>query len=241
MNTLVPSLPDALQHIPDPRSNQGVSHPFTGILALVILGLTARQIYMTHIVEWAKIYWHPLKTPLGFKSDQPPDATTLSRTLARVSLRDFPQALAALFQSLLAQQRHGTVAVDGKTSKQFRQADGEPIHLLNLFLHDLNLVLDQSSVKENKTHEESCLRQHAEEFFKKDPLAQLLTGDAVFTTRPLLPVLQDLGKDYLFCVKENQPTILEAMVQTFADVDWNKPDFREQEACFQKHEKKEVA
>jgi len=46
----------ALESIPDPRSKQGVSHPFTGILALVLLGLTARQIYMTHIVEWVKIY-----------------------------------------------------------------------------------------------------------------------------------------------------------------------------------------
>jgi hypothetical protein len=241
MNSLVTSLKDALTHIPDPRSKQGVSHSFTGILALVILGLTARQIYMTHIVEWAKIYWDQLKTPLGFKSDQPPNATTLSRTLARISLRDFQQALVALFQSLLAQQRNLTVAVDGKTSKQFHQADGEPVHLLNLFIHDLGIVLDQISVKENKTNEESCLRQHAEKFFEKYPFAQLLTGDAIFTSRPLLQVLKDLGKDYLFCVKENQPTILESMVQTFAGVDWDKPDFQEQEECFQKHEKKEAA
>jgi hypothetical protein len=119
MNSLIQSLKDALQRIPDPRSKQGVSHPFIGILVLVILGLTARQIYMTHIVEWAKHYWHELKEPLGFKSDQPPDATTISRTLARVSLRDFQQALAAFFQCLLAEQKNLTVAVDGKTSKQF--------------------------------------------------------------------------------------------------------------------------
>ena len=61
MNSPIPSLKNALQNIPDPRSKQGVSHPFHGILALVILGLTARQIYMTHIVEWAKHYWHELK------------------------------------------------------------------------------------------------------------------------------------------------------------------------------------
>ena len=244
MNSPILSLKDALQNIADSRSKQGVSHPFHGILALVLLGLTARQIYMTHIVEWARHHWDELKTPLGFKSDQPPDATTLSRTLAKITLADFQKALIAFFGNLLAQQNNLTVAVDGKTSKQFHQADGNPIHLLNLFVHDLGVVLAQYSVKEDKANEESCLRKHVEEFFKKYPFVQLLTGDAIFTARPLLKVLQELEekKDYLFCVKDNQETILEALVQTFADVDWDKPDFQEQdEHMYHKHEKKEAA
>jgi len=242
MNSPIPSLKNALQNIPDPRSKQGVSHPFHGILALVILGLTARQIYMTHIVEWAKHYWHELKEPLGFKSEQPPDATTLSRTLAKISLKEFQQALVAFFQCLLAHQSNLTIAADGKTSKQFHQADGKPIHLLNLFVHDLGIVLAQYPVSGDKTNEENCLKQRAKEFFEKYPFAQLLTGDAIFTARPLLRVLQELNKDYLFCVKDNQENILDAMVQTFADVDWDKPDFQEQdENKYRKHEKKEAA
>jgi hypothetical protein len=164
MNAPILQLKDALHNIPDPRPKQGVSHPFTGILALVILGLTARQIYMT------------------------------------------------------------------------------PIHLLNLFVHDLGIVLAQYSVKEEKTNEGSCLRKHAKEFFAKYPFAQLFTGDAIFASRPLLRVLKELNKDYIFCVKENQETILESMVQTFAGVDWDKPDFQEQsEHKYCKHEKKEAA
>jgi hypothetical protein len=241
MNSPILTLKEALHQIPDPRSKQGVSHPFHGILALVILGLTARQIYMTHIVEWARNYWSELKGPLGFKSEQPPDATTLSRTLARITLGDFQQALVAFFGNLLAQQNDLPVAVDGKTSKQFHQADGDPIHLLNLFVHDLGVVLAQYSVKEDKANEESCLRKHVEEFFEKYPFVQLLTGDAIFTARPLLKVLQELEKDYLFCVKDNQENILDSMVQTFANVDWDKPDFQEEEQQYRKHEKKEAA
>ena len=52
---------EALQTIPDARSKHDISHPFHGILALALLGLIARQIYMTHIVEWATIYWDELK------------------------------------------------------------------------------------------------------------------------------------------------------------------------------------
>ena len=49
-------------------------------------------------------------------------------------------------------------------------------------------------------------------------------GDAALTTRSVLSVLQDFGKNYLFCVKNNPPTLLEAIVQTFATVDWDKPE-----------------
>jgi len=50
MDTLLP-IKTALQEIADPRSKQGISHSFTGMLALVLLGLTARQISIAHIVE----------------------------------------------------------------------------------------------------------------------------------------------------------------------------------------------
>ena len=51
MNVSIVHRKDALQNIPDPCSKQGVSHPFHGILPLVILGLTARQIYMGRGVD----------------------------------------------------------------------------------------------------------------------------------------------------------------------------------------------
>ena len=193
---------------------------------------------MSHIVEWAKHHWQELKTPLGFKSKKPPSATTISRAFAKLSLKDFQKALSVFFKFLLAEQSNLTAAVDGKTSKQFRHADGSAIHLLNMFIHDFNLVLAQYSVKGDKTNEGNCLKEHAKEFFKKYPFVQLLTGDAAFATRPVMHVLQDLGKDYLFCVKNNQPTLLEAIVQTFAEVDWEKPD---NPKIFKKVEKKEAA
>jgi hypothetical protein len=91
MNKLV-QINAALPEIPDARSKQGISLPFHGILALVLLGLTARTIYMTHIVEWATLYWDELKEPLGFDTVKPPDATTLSRTLAKIPLSDLQKA-----------------------------------------------------------------------------------------------------------------------------------------------------
>ena len=117
------ALANALKSVPDPRSKQGVSHPFAGLLTLVLLGLTARQIYLSHIVEWTKHHWEEIKRPLGFKSEKPPSNTTLSRALAKLTLKDFQQAMTDFFRFLLAEQRNLTAAVDGKTSKQFQGAD----------------------------------------------------------------------------------------------------------------------
>jgi hypothetical protein len=50
------------------------------------------------------------------------------------------------------EQSNLTVAADGKTSKQFHQADGKPIHLLNLFVHDLHFVLAEYGQIENRLH-----------------------------------------------------------------------------------------
>jgi len=47
--------------------------------------------------------------------------------------------------------------VEGKTSKQFHPADGNDIHMLNLFVHDFNLTLQQV-VKNGK--EISCTKRH---------------------------------------------------------------------------------
>ena len=99
MNTAILSrFSEFLKQNPDSRSKQGVSHPFSGILALVLLGLLARQAYIAHIVQWAKIYRTQLKEPLGFKSDNPPDETTISRALAKLPLEHLRKGLSFLYQ-----------------------------------------------------------------------------------------------------------------------------------------------
>ena len=225
MNTTILSqFAGFLKQIPDPRSKQGISHPFSGIFALVLLGLLARHAYIAHIVQWAANHWQQLKEPLGFESGKPPNETTISRALAKLPLDHFRQAMTAFYQLALAEKQALTVAVDGKTSKQMKDSNGEPIHLLNVFVHDLSVTIEEYCVKGEKTNESGSLKEHAPELFEKYPMVTLLTGDAVFNNRPLLQVLRDLSKDYLFCVKNNQPDMLDSVTQTFKDIGTHPPD-----------------
>ncbi|MDR1141844.1 MAG: transposase family protein, partial [Planctomycetaceae bacterium] len=117
MSNPVSCLADAFRTISDPRSKQGTNLPFTGLLGLVFLGLLAGQNYFAHIYRWVANHWSELQTPLGFKKDKPPHATTLSRFLARIQLRDLQEAFVIVLSQVLKEQPL-IASVDGKVSKQ---------------------------------------------------------------------------------------------------------------------------
>ena len=88
------TLLEAFSQLEDPRCRRGVRHPFAGIVALMLLGMLARIREMEVLVRWASIHWDQLQGPLGFNRDQPPCATTISRTLAKCPVTEFQAALA---------------------------------------------------------------------------------------------------------------------------------------------------
>jgi hypothetical protein len=152
-----------------------------------------------------------------------PSVATLIRILKKLSLRDFQHAFAECVNAL-RQDTTLIAAVDGKTAKQMRNADGDPILMLNIFAQRLKLHLASWNVQGDKTNEPGCLKQHLAELFSMYPCLKLLTGDAIYAQRPLLEALQKYHGDYLFQVKSNQPKILQKMKTTFADAPQQKPN-----------------
>jgi hypothetical protein len=223
--TSLHSLAQAVESLPDPRSKQGVSHPYHGMLALVLLGLIAGMPYVAHIRRWAKKHWHTLREPLQFKKTKPPVETTIFRALAKTSVAQIQDVFAQFLKEILAEDHDALVAaVDGKTSKQYRDENGDPLHMLNVFAHDIKVTLMDHSVRGDKTNEPGCLKKHLEKLFVQYPLLKLLTGDAIFAQRPLLEVLQEHDCDYLFQVKKNQGDAYDAIHCTFQDAANTKPD-----------------
>jgi hypothetical protein len=203
--------------ITDPRKKRGIRHPFRGVVSLVFLGLLGRITEMAVLVRWAKAHWEELREPLGFTCDQPPYDTTISRILAKLSLDEFRQAFSSWLKSALADyQERWTAAIDGKTCRQGLDADGSPVQMLNVFLHDVKVTLDQWSVGDDKTNEPGSLKKHLAELLAAYPVLQLLTGDAIFAQRPLLEALAAENRDYLFQIKANQPEIFAALKHCFA-------------------------
>src|SRR5438128_11421731 len=212
-----PSLLAALQGLTDPRCRRGVRHPFAGVLALTFLGLLCRQTDFATLARWAKAHWAALGPSLGFTRPDAPHATTLTRITALYSLAEFQDVLCRWLAGLLAQEPVRTAAVDGKTSKQGHGADGDPIHVLNVFAHEARICLAQWAVGDGKATEPEVLKAHLGELFAAYPALRLLTGDALFCQRPLARLIVEAGRGYLFAIKDNQPDLLETAQTAFAD------------------------
>ena len=133
----IATLLDAFSQIDDPRQPRGVRHPYSSLLALTFLGLLCRQTDLASLQRWAKDHWRTLKDALGFTRTKPPHATTISRAVARCSLEQFRDVFARWLTSRPQTAAAVTAAVDGKTSKQGHDAHGDPIHMLNVFAHDM--------------------------------------------------------------------------------------------------------
>jgi hypothetical protein len=205
----------AFGRLSDPRHRRGVRHPFAGLLALTFLGLLCRQADFAAIARWAKRHWAELAGPLGFTRRYAPHATTLSRAAARYSVAEFRAALADWLAGLLADTEL-VAAVDGKTSKQARDADGHPIHVLNVFAHGVKLCLADWPVGDGKATEPDVLRAHLDELCAAYPGLRVLTGDALFCQRPLARAIIEAGRDYVLAIKDNQPELHEAARTAFA-------------------------
>jgi hypothetical protein len=219
----------AMSSVADPRHPRGVRHPFASILALTLLGLVCRINDFAGLQRWAARHWHLLRKPLGFIRRRPPHATTLSRTLATFSLEEFQVAFSQWLQAVVSQQTALAAAVDGKTSKQGLDPQGDPIQMLNVFAQDVKACLGQWPLEGDKSTEPEVLKAHLSELFEKYPALRLITGDALFAQRNLAELIVASGHDYLFQIKANQPDILDAAQTCFAQAEARRPDAQTQE------------
>jgi hypothetical protein len=217
---------DCLKKVPDPRSKQGVSHPFHTALAVIFLGLLANISTLAEIQRWAEIHFQQLRQFLEFKNKKGkrkiPHAITLARILRKLSLDGLQTAFAEFVNGIVTDSSL-VAAVDGKAAKQMTDENGDPILMLNVFAQNLKLHLASWSVRGDKTNEPGCLKSHLEELFTMYPCLKLLTGDAIFAQRPLLEAIQEYHRDYLVQIKENQGKTLEQMMLVFEDAPKQEP------------------
>jgi hypothetical protein len=84
----------------------------------------------------------------------------------RDRFRDFRRAFSCWLKSVPA-DREGrwAAAIDGKTCCQGLDANGSPVQMLNVFLQQAKLTLDQWSVGGDKTNEPGSLKNHLSELW----------------------------------------------------------------------------
>lgn len=111
------------------------------------------------------------------------------------------------------------LAVDGKSLRGAVQDDGRPVHLLAALTHTERVVVAQAEV-DHKENEIVAFRPMLEGL---DLCGCVVTADALHTQREHARFLvEDKSADYLFFVKENQPTLYDAIAGLDEDR-WSAP------------------
>lgn len=215
------TLAEALGSVPDPRQPYGwrPQYPPIPLVALLQLAVVAtlcgaRSLYA--IAQWGRERLEDdpaLLISLGFPPGRSPCVATLHRVFKALDVAAFEGAVGEwLAQTGVAAT--DPLALDGKSLRGLH-GDGVPgVHLVAAYAHDAQAVVAQVRT-EGKGQELAG----AKALLDQVPLdGRMVTADALLTQREVSERIVGRGGDYLFPVKDNQPSLRADLVEAFSPV-----------------------
>ena len=204
----------ALSAVPDPRSPRGLRYPLAGLLSVAVCAVMAGASSVTAIADWLHDLDDIARARLGFRGKVP--ATT---TMWRLLIRLDADLLSTILASWLHTRTRPTdkprparyrqvIAVDGKTVRGARRADGTQVHLLSALDTSTGIVLAQVTVnaKSNEIPAFKPLLDAVEQVLGS--LQDLIfVADALHTQTGHANEIAARGAHLLIPVKGNQPTL----------------------------------
>lgn len=205
------SLWDIFANVPDPRDSSGKRFPLQGILALTVAALLSGRQGLSAIARWGRSCSQEQLARLGIVRPKSPCHATYHNVFKALDNAAMEGALAKWAEEALPPE--AAVAIDGKTLRGSRYAEYPAVHLLCAYCDAVAGVLGQVPVETNKENEITA----AAELLKGMSLkGRVVTGDAMFAQKSVCQAVLDKGGDYLVTVKDNQPSLREAIDDAFA-------------------------
>jgi hypothetical protein len=197
------SLLDALAQIPDPRDPRGRRHPLSAILSLAVLAMLTGCKSYAAIVQFGRDKGFALAHALGFRRGKTPCKSTFSILFRALDITAFENALSRWIATRLPPGAELVINLDGKTLRGSKDGETPGQHLVAAYAPHVQAVLAQLRV-DAKTNEHKA----ALELLGILPVqGHIVTGDAMFCQRDLCARIVEQGGDYLFAVKDNQPSL----------------------------------
>jgi hypothetical protein len=209
------ALHKALLTIPDCRMPRGIRHNKLCILSIAICSAICGATTFEAMADWGQACPQKMRKRLRCRKNpktglyEAPSEPSIRRFLQRVDAEAVDAATSAWVLSTLEQggEQESVVSVDGKTLRGARTQNGQ-VKLLSAFVTGQGTVLAQQEIP-HTTNEIPVLK----ELLAPVPLeGAVVTADSLHTQRATASYLVEEKKaDYLFTVKENQPTLMEAI------------------------------
>lgn len=205
----IPSLYATLEQVPDTRQSQGKRHPLAAMLSLACVALLCGRQTILGISDWVSDYGKPYLRPFGFTYPEPPGQATWYRVLGGIDWAELEAGTYAWAQQVLRVLADNSilqgVAVDGKTLRGSKKQGAEDVHLLSAVGHQLAVTLAQIAVGD-KTNEIPMVVELLGHLVVE---GHVFTMDALLTQREIAKTILARKGDYLFVVKNNQPSLRE--------------------------------
>lgn len=207
-----PTLSAVLATIPDPRGASGLRYPLPAIFNLLVVSALAGMRSLTAAAQFARDHGAPLAHALGFRSAETPRKATLSNLLRQL---DAAAVEAALGRWVVARcpDVGPQPCLDGKTARGSRDGTIPAVHLLAAYAPHVAAVVAQIRA-DGKTNEHKA----ALELLGVLPIqGTVATGDAMFCHKDVCAAVVKGRGQYLFTVKDNQPTLHHDIACMFAE------------------------
>ncbi len=209
----VASLWARLAALLDARRARGKRYPLAPLLLLMVLAKLSGEDRPSGMADWVALRREPLQAARGLGWPRMPQHNTYRRVLAgAVDAEALAAAIGAFFRDLPGAGQSVLISIDGKTLRgtiAWPATRGE--HLLAAYLPAEGLVLLQVAAggKDNEISAAPTLRQGL------DLREKVVVADALHTQRAVSAQIVAAGGDYVWFVKDNQPTLRAAIEQLF--------------------------
>lgn len=209
----VRSLVELFAGLEDPRVARAQRHSLLAMVTIALCGVICGAESWVEIAEFgqAKAAWFAtfLDLPNGI-----PSHDTFGRVFARLDAQQFEACFAAWMQAVAGVLPAQVIALDGKTVRRSHdRANGKAaLHLVSAWASANRLVLAQVAVDDHSNEITALpvlLRQLAVS-------GCVVTIDAMGCQVVLAEQILAQEGDYVLALKDNQPTLYEEVVDTFA-------------------------
>ena len=216
-NALLDSINDHFDALDDPRrKTKNQCHEFVDILVIALCAVISGANHWTSVATFgrAKEAWFRtfLRLPEGI-----PSHDTFTDVFAKLDPEQFERCFIAWVSMLAPLLPGDVVSVDGKTLRRSHDqaASKRAIHLVSAWSSRNALVLGQYKT-EAKSNEITAIPLLLDMLSLE---GSLVTIDAMGCQKAIAERILAKGADYLLAVKENQPTLYEAIDRLFFDDD----------------------
>ena len=203
------SLIEILKLVSDPRGMRGRRFPAYSMLGICILATLSGANSLRAIAEWAQGLSRSKLRILGILRNKPPSEAAIRKFLTKVN----PVEVDKLVGDWLRIQAQGAeeVAIDGKTLRGTKGSGLKLCHLISAVLHRQGVTIAQTKV-EDKSNEITAIKPLLNELNIE---GSVVTLDALHTQKETARYLtEDKRADYVMTVKDNQPSLKEAVETT---------------------------